>query len=136
MLGHYLIFNGNCAEALDVYKNAFGAKVTELQRFGDMPQSSGMPVAEAQKDLVLHAKIVIDGGELMCADGMKSTKSGDSMYVTVTVASPDADYVQKAWDALKEDGMIYMELSPTFFADLHGSLRDKYGVNWMFTAQK
>ena len=56
------------------------------------------------------------------------------MYVTVTTS--DASLVQKAWDTLKNGGQIYMELAPSFFAKLHGSLRDRFGINWMFTAEK
>lgn len=44
--------------------------------------------------------------------------------------------VRKAWDVLKEGGEVYMELAPSFFAKAHGSLRDKYGINRMFTAMK
>jgi PhnB protein len=56
------------------------------------------------------------------------------MYVSITIK--DAAFVQKAWDILKQNGEIYMELAPSFFAALHGSLRDKFGINWMFTALK
>jgi PhnB protein len=54
------------------------------------------------------------------------------MYVTITTG--DEAMVLRAWDALKEGGEVYMALQPSFFAKLHGSLRDQFGVNWMFTA--
>lgn len=44
--------------------------------------------------------------------------------------------VRNAWNLLKEDAEIYMDLAPTFFATLHGSLRDRFGVNWMFTGER
>ena len=44
--------------------------------------------------------------------------------------------VRNAWNLLKEDAEIYMDLAPTFFAALHGSLRDRFGVNWMFTGER
>lgn len=134
MFGHYLMFNGNCAKALETYKQAFAAEVIELQRYGDMPPNPDFPISEEQKHLVLHARLKIDGGEIMCADASKRSSLGDNMYVSVTTA--DAAYVQKAWDILKEGSEIYMDLAPSFFAVAHGSLRDKYGVNWMFTALK
>lgn len=134
MLGHYLMFRGNCMEALETYKRAFGAEIAEVQRYGDMPPDPAFPVAEEQKNLVLHARLRIDGGEIMCADSSERSGAGDNMYVSVT--TPDAAYVQKAWDALKEGGVVYMELAPSFFAAAHGSLRDRFGINWMFTALK
>jgi PhnB protein len=131
MFSHYLMFDNNCAEALDVYASALGAKVTEMQKYGDMPPNPAFPVAEEMKNQVLHARLVWDGTEIMCADAPGRCQSGTNMYISVTI--PDGDKVRKAWDILKAGGEIYMELAPTFFAEAHGSLRDRYGVNWMFT---
>ncbi len=130
MLGHYLMFDRCCAEALEVYANAFDAEITEKQTYGELP-SPGFPVAEADKDLILHARIVIDGAEIMCADSSGGSGAGNNMYISVTVK--DMEAVQKAWDALAEGGEVYMALAPSFFAAAHGSLRDRFGVNWMFT---
>lgn len=70
----------------------------------------------------------------MCADSEDRNQPGENMYVSVT--TEDLNLVRNAWNLLKEDAVIYMDLTPTFFAELHGSLRDKFGVNWMFTGVK
>lgn len=132
MIGCYLLFNGRCAEALAVYERALGAKVMEMQKYGDMPPNPAFPIAERDKGLVLHAKLQVEGFEIMCADSKERTTPGDNMYVTVT--TPDEAMVRRAWAALAEGGEVYMALEPSFFAKLHGSLRDRFGVNWMFTA--
>lgn len=134
MLGHYLLFNRNCGEAVRTYEKALNAQITEIRTYGDMPPNPDFPISDDDKNLVLHARLQLDGMELMCADSAERSNSGDNMYVSVT--TKDAAFVQKAWDVLKEDGEIYMELTPSFFASLHGSLRDKFGINWMFTAMK
>jgi PhnB protein len=125
------MFNGSCAEALECYKAAFNAQVSEITRYGDIPPDPAFPVSEARRKLVLHAKLAIDGEEIMCADSYDHSTHGDNMYVSVT--TPDSAYVQKAWDILKAGGEVYMDLAPAFFSASHGSLRDKFGVNWMFT---
>lgn len=134
MLGHYLLFNRNCEEAIKVYEKALDAKVLEIRKYGDMPPNPNFPIPDEDKDLVLHARLNVCGTEVMCADGSEKGQSGTNMYVSIT--TKDADYVQRAWDILKQDGKVYMELAPSFFAVLHGSLQDKFGVNWMFTALK
>jgi len=131
MIGHYLMFNRNCAEALEVYAQVFGVPVLEKQCYGDMPSNPDFPVAEQDRGLVLHSRLVIDGSEIMCADSTGRHQPGSNMYVTVTTA--DADLVAKAWESLEVDGEVYMALAPTFFSPAHGSLRDRFGVNWMFT---
>jgi PhnB protein len=132
MLGQYLMFNRDCAEALELYARAFDARVTEKQAYGDMPPNPAFPIAEADKGLVLHARLAFDGAELLCADSFERLQAGDNMYVSYT--SKDMAAVQKAWDVLKDGGEVYMELAPSFFAAAHGSLQDRFGINWMFTA--
>ncbi len=134
MLGHYLLFNRNCAQAIKTYEQAFGAKALQVQKYGDMPPNPNFPVAEADRELVLHARLEIDGAELMCADSSGHSASGENMYVSITTM--DEALVRCAWDMLKQGGEVYMDLAPSFFAKLHGSLRDEYGINWMFTALK
>jgi PhnB protein len=134
MIGHYLMFNRKCMEALETYVNVFDAKIGEVQKYGDMPHDPAFPIAEGDKELVLHARLTIDGTELMCADTSEKSSAGGNMYITVT--TPDAALVQKAWDALKDGGEVYMDIAPSFFARLHGSLRDRFGINWMFTVSR
>jgi len=134
MIGHYLMFNRNCKEALETYAKAFSVKIAEMQTYGDMPPNPAFPVPESDKGLVLHSRLVIDGTELMCADSSRGSTSGTNMYISVT--TPDSSLVTKAWDILKSGGEVYMDLAPSFFAQLHGSLCDRFGVNWMFTALK
>lgn len=134
MLGHYLMFNRNCAEALAVYSEAFGAQIIEKQTYGDMPANPAFPVSEANKAQILHARLRIGDAELQCDDATERSVTGDNMYVSFT--SCDETVVRNAWDLLKDGGEIYMDLAPSFFAVAHGSLRDKFGVNWMFTVLK
>lgn len=134
MVGHYLLFHRTCEKAIETYVNAFDATVTELQKYSDMPPNPAYPIAEENQNLVLHARLKIGDTELMCADSDNKSVAGDNMYVTITTA--DVELVKRAWHILKENGEIYMDLTPSFFAHLHGSLKDQYGINWMFTALK
>jgi len=127
------MFNRNCEEALKVYTKAFKAKVTEIQKYGDIP-NQGFKVPERDKNLVLHARLHLGDMEIMCADSEERSQPGENMYITVT--TKDLSLIKNAWNILKQDGKIYMEISPTFFAELHGSLRDRFGINWMFIGLK
>lgn len=133
MFSHYLMFNRNCGNALEVYAKAFGAEITEMQKYGDIP-NPGFPIADSDKNLILHARLQWENTEIMCADSTGNCQPGENMYISVT--TKDTALVKRAWDVLKLDGQIKMELTPTFFAEMHGSLRDKFGINWMFTAMK
>jgi len=134
MVGHYLNFNRNCGEALELYAKALKAEVSGVQKYGDMPPNPAFPVAEKDKSLILHSVLKLDGVEIMASDSSRGCESGSNMYITVM--SKDDGYVKHAWDLLKQGGRIYMELAPTFFALLHGSLQDKFGINWMFSVER
>jgi len=133
-VGHYLLFNGNCSEALQTYQEAFDAVVCNIKKYGDMPADPQYPVSEEIKDRVLNASIKIGNTTLLCADASEEATVGETMYVTITCA--DKANVEKAWEILAQNGEVYMELQETFFARVHGSLRDQYGINWMFTVTK
>lgn len=134
MIGQYLMFNQDCSEAIKVYTTVFDVKTLEIQKYGDMPPNPAFAIPDSDKDLVLHARLQLEGMEIMCADSSERSRSGNNMYITIT--TKDMAMVQKAWEVLKQDGEIYMELAASFFAVLHGSLQDKFGINWMFTVLK
>lgn len=133
MISHYLVFNRNCEEALDAYAKAFNGEITEKQKYGDVPDA-GFDIDENDKNLIMHARMKFGNTEIMCADNPDNFHAGTNMFISIM--TKDAEQIKNAWNILKQDAEIYMELAPTFFAEQHGSLQDKFGVNWMFTVMK
>ena len=90
------------------------------------------PVIESDKDLVLHAELKLtEYGSILGADGKRDLQDAEKVCISVELDSEER--AKNAWNILKEDGTIHMDLQSTFFSKLHGSLKDKYGVTWMFT---
>ena len=131
MFQHYLMFSGDCEEALKTYERAFGGKITELCRYGDM---EGYTQDETQKNLIMHSTFVLGDGNIMCADYPHKTTPGDNAFVMPPFNT--VDEVKKAWDILKEGGEVLQELCTPFYAEIYGTLRDKYGINWMLMIDK
>lgn len=129
-----MLFHRNCAEALATYERAWGAHIEEMQTYGDMPKNPDFPVAEQDRGLVLHARLILEGQQLMCADSSDMPAAGDNMYLSIT--TEDAARALTAWGILAEGGEIFMPLQETFFARHHGSLRDRFGICWMFTVPR
>jgi Uncharacterized protein conserved in bacteria len=50
----YLICNGNCKEAFDFFKSVFGGDFPFVGRFGDMPSGGENPIADEDKDRIMH----------------------------------------------------------------------------------
>jgi len=132
MITPYLMFNRECDEAFKMYQKAFDGEVVSMQKYGDMPPNPEFPVSDSEKDLVLHAQLKLtDSGFIYGSDSNRDLPDGAKVSISVELNSEDR--ALKAWEVLKEGGSVYMDLQPTFFAKLHGSVQDKYGVTWMFT---
>ena len=132
MIKPYLMFNRECDEAFKLYQKAFDGEMLHIQKYGDMPPNPEFPVAEDDKDLVLHAELKLtETGSIMGSDGKRDSQDGGKVSISVELASEES--AKNAWNVLKDGGSVHMDLQPTFFAKLHGSLVDKFGVTWMFT---
>lgn len=132
MIKPYLMFNRECNEAFKLYLEAFNGEIVAMQKYGDIPSSPEFPISESDKDLVLHSEIKLtESGSLLGSDSNRV--SSDSEKVVISVEPDSEERAIKAWNILKDGGTIYMDLQPTFFAKLHGSVKDKFGVTWMFT---
>jgi PhnB protein len=132
MIKPYIMFNRNCAEAFKFYQEAFDGELLAIQKYGDMPPNPDFPVTEIDKELVLHAELKLtDSGTIMGSDSNRELHDSEKVFISIEISTEEAAI--KAWNILKDDGSIFMHLAPTFFAKLHGSLMDKYGVSWMFT---
>lgn len=134
----YLNFPNKTEEAFNFYKTVFS---TEFQgegfmRFKDIPPTEGMPpLNEADKNLVMHVSLPILGGYLlMGSDAPESmnfrVNMGNNVYINLM---PDTrEETRKLFKALSDGGTIETELQEMFWGDYYGSIKDKFGVQWMF----
>lgn len=134
----YLNFPRNTEEVFNFYKSVFGGEFggNGIARFSDIPPSDNMPpLAEADKNLVMHIELPILGGHvLMGTDAPESmgftVKFGNNIYINL---EPDSrEETKKLFDALSAGGKIEMELQDMFWGAYYGSCTDKFGVQWMF----
>jgi PhnB protein len=129
-LAPYLSFNGEAAQAAAFYERALGATVESMMRYGDAP---GMELPEAQRQLVMHARLRLGALVLMMSDSPKTPSPRES-NVHLSLDFDDAAELQKTYDALLEGGgKATMPVHQPFWGGTFGMLTDRYGVNWMFS---
>ena len=124
----YLLFNGNCEEAVKFYCQTFNGEIQHMARYGDTPTE----VAPEAKNLIIHAGFKIRGFELLASDshGGNDVNFGNNIQLSVNY-DKNTDPTE-AFNKLAVGGKVIMPLSQTFWALKFGMLTDKYGVNWMF----
>jgi PhnB protein len=124
----YLMFNGNCEEALNFYAQVFNGKIEGLMRFKGTPAESMSP----DPDKVMHATFVAGDMVFMASDGAQDKAPGN---VHLSTNWSDVPAMEKTFGQLAAGGNVTMPLADTFWGARFGMLTDKYGINWMFSSE-
>lgn len=123
-------FNGQCEEAIELYKKAFGATVTVFLRYLDADKRDyDKQLTDTQKNMIYHSEMLIGNQRLMLSDiiEFELTKS-ISEFLTVTFDT--ADEVRKAYEVLEAGGSVIYPLQSTTYSSCMASLIDKFGFRW------
>ena len=124
----YLLFNGNCEEAVKYYCDTFKGEVLHTMRYSD----AQVDVAAAEKNRILHTVFKVRGVELLASDSHSGSDVSFGNNIQLTVNYDKNTDPTEQFNKLALGGKITMPLQPTFFALKFGMLTDKFGVNWMF----
>ncbi|MDR0309051.1 MAG: VOC family protein [Coriobacteriales bacterium] len=132
----YITFNGDCNEAMELYKRAFKTDVLELMRFSDMPPNPMFVIPEDYQDKVVQATLKFGENYIRmsdCGPQQPPANVPESERVSIAVEA-DADITKHAFTVLAEEGRVGMELAETFYSPCAGVVFDKFGVMWNFSA--
>jgi PhnB protein len=130
----YLTFNGNCEEAFNFYQSVLGGEIEHLSRFGEMPENPEFPIAEENKNKVMHVSYRINEqttllGSDTGGDWANSFVQGNNFSLSVNADNPEE--ADKIFEALSENGKVTMPMNKTFWDSYFGMLTDQFGVQWM-----
>jgi len=131
----FLLFDGNCAEAMDFYQSCLGGELT-LITVGDTPMKDDTAPEHHHK--VAYAHLKAGDVEFSATDWMHATRAprqGNTvaMYVTGGTSSD----VREAFDRLSvgADRDLLDELQDMPFG-VYGHFADRFGVDWFFRGEK
>ena len=131
----YLQFNGNCAQAMEYYRQHLHGTDLCLMPFRGSPGQE--QVKEDWYDKIMHGSVQLGPTMLMGSDGgctEDGAKGMSGCSVCLTLDTPEE--AERAFDALARDGNIQMPLEETFWAKRFGMLKDQFGVAWMVNCLK
>jgi PhnB protein len=131
-LSPYLLFNGNCEEALKFYEQALGGKIEALMKFAGSPAAEHVPPAWGDK--VLHATIKIDGNVLMASDA-PPPQYEKPQGISVSIGLNDRERGERIFNALAQGGTVTMPFEKTFWASGFGMCVDRFGIPWMVNCE-
>ena len=127
-LDAYLMFDGNCAEAMRFYQGTLGGKL-DVMTHAQSPMAAQAPPGMA--DRVMHARLDLGDRVLMASDTMAGQPAGGMKGFSLALAFPGAAEAKRIFDALAAGGRVTMPFQKTFWAEGFGMLVDRFGTPWM-----
>lgn len=131
----YLLFDGNCAEAMTFYRSCLGGELT-LTRISDTPMKNQMPLEHQRK--VAHAHLKSGAIEFSATDWMHPTRAPrQGNTVSIYISGGKHSELKGIFDKLSAgaDKTLLDDLRDMPFGS-YGHLADKYGVHWFFRGEK
>jgi PhnB protein len=131
----FLLFDGNCAEAMTFYHDCLGGELT-LTKLGDTPMKAMLP--PEKHDRIINAHLKSGMIEISATDWMASPEY-DPQYgniFAIFVESDNFDELQAVFDKLSQDAQKdrFQALHEMPFG-MYGQLYDKYGYQWIFRSE-
>lgn len=132
----YLNFPRTTEEAFNFYQSVFGGEfVGGINRFSQVPPQEGQPpMAEADKNLVMHVALPILGGHMLMGTDAPETMGfkvtpGNNVYINL---EPDTRAeADRLFKELSAGGKVEMVMQEMFWGDYFGSCADRFGIQWM-----
>lgn len=133
-LDTYLQFNGNALEAFEFYRSVFGGEFGTTYTYADFGgEQAGFAPSDAGR--IAHISLQLTPTFHLMGSDVPSQAEADFMvgsntYININVESPEEG--KRLFDALSQGGRVEHPLEKTSWAEQYGSLRDRFGVQWMF----
>lgn len=124
----YLMFSGNCHEALNFYKECLGGEIKSIQTIGESPMAQHAQPED--KDRVFDSEFVAENIRFKASDDMPGheVSKGSNFAIFVHFSNPSEQAT--VFGKLSEGGQVQFPLENNF-----GMLVDKYRVQWMLAGE-
>jgi len=130
-------FNGECNQAIELYRRAFGAEIKMKVLFSEAPPNVFQCKNENEKDYVFHAQIKIGKHLILLADDSNGIlkddtqgKSGKSSLMDLLIDFDSDDELKAAYDILSDGATILLPMQSTSYWSSYTLLVDKFGGRW------
>ncbi|MCL2571660.1 MAG: VOC family protein [Defluviitaleaceae bacterium] len=127
----FLNFDGDCRQAMEFYAGVFKLEMPgHIMTYDEAP---GFQVPDEAKNRILYSTLPIFGCNVMFSDCPPGQHYVKGTNIALTLGTNDATEIERLYNALKEGGVVNMELGKTFFSELYAMVTDKFGITWQLS---
>ena len=118
----HVYFNGNCREAIDLYKKAFNANILTIIKNTE----------SGKEDQVIHAEIEIHQQKLMMNDFGNNQGAATPNGYQLVVKFDQVNQLEQAFSEFVENCTILFPMQPTDYSPCVVQFIDGFGTRWAF----
>ena len=122
----YIVFHGNCREAIEFYKETLNGEITIMQTFTEAP----MQVPEEFKDRIFNSELKAGDIRFKASDDLPGYEVTIGNNISLYVLFTDKELRDDAFNKLAEGGKVVFPAEGNF-----GMLKDKFGIQWMLVCE-
>lgn len=127
----YLLFDGNCEQAMRFYQSCLGGELTIL-KVKDSPAKDRMPAS--YQDRVLNARLQSGAMDISATDWLRPDRKRIPGNTVCLYLNGTTETLTNLFEKLSDGADVNDPLSKQFWGT-YGALNDKFGVRWMFASE-
>ena len=128
-----VFFYGKCEEALNFYTGVFGGKIVSIMRMKEAPPDMAAPPNWGDK--IMYARFEAPGVKFSASDGRPDTPNVDG-NISMSLTTRDEAEAARVFEKLSAGAEVGMPLTDMFWGAKFGTLKDKFGIEWMVNCDK
>jgi PhnB protein len=125
----YLLFDGDCHQAMEFYQSCFGGDLT-VMKVKDSPAKDKMPAFQHNK--IVNARLTSGRLEISASDWLRLDQTRiPGNTVCLYLSGGKLQELKAVFERLSEGTDVTDPLKEEFYG-MYGALNDKFRVRWMF----
>ncbi len=124
----YLMFDGNCEEAMSFYKSVLGGDFETVSYFKDGP----METPPGMENKIMHMDYRVGDIIIMGSDGLQGEPQNNRVHLSLSFDTTEE--AQNIFDKLSENSKVTYPFEDSFWGSKFGMFTDQYGIHWMISA--
>ena len=127
----FLLFDGNCAEAMQFYQSCFGGDLT-LTRLSETPMKAQFPPEQQHKityALLKSARVEFSATDWLHPKHQRQAGNTTAMYVTGDSLEELSPVFERLRPGADQEFLVELQEMPF---GIYGRFTDRFGVEWYF----